>query len=217
MAYLGITPVLPQTIPVAEVEVFTSSGSWEMPDELVYVVVEVWGAGGGGCGGGGTTGGGGGGGYSKKTIMVNDLNSTEVVTVGLGGAGGANGGNPGGDGGTSSFGSHCSATGGIGGTTQNAASTGDSASLRYSGGIGIDGDLNLRGSSIVANHNAASTPGGAGASAAMGSGGGQGASGDGGHGGVPGGGGAGGRVNGSGGGGAGGNGMVVVTMYKRVV
>ena len=103
------------------VNVFTATGTWTKPTGLKYVIVEVIGGGGGGGGVEGDTGdtansgGGGGGGYSLKKILASSLGSTETVTVGAGGAGGT-GFSGGTAGGTSSFGSHCSATGGGQGT-----------------------------------------------------------------------------------------------------
>jgi hypothetical protein len=99
---------------------------------------------GGGGGGGGCYNYGGGagaaGGYSKKIISTSALSSTESVTVGLSGSGGAPQ-LPGGDGGTTSFGSHCSATGGQGGKAQTSLIYTTDGSL---GGISIGGDLNLK-------------------------------------------------------------------------
>ncbi|MEM9465300.1 MAG: hypothetical protein AAGA90_07990 [Actinomycetota bacterium] len=108
--------------------------------------------GGGGSGGTAATGaseraesaGGGGGGYAEKRIAVTDLETSEIVTVGAGGAGGAAGANPGAAGGTSSFGAHCSATGGGGGEQGAAASTA-TTETRGAGGVGVGGDLNLDG------------------------------------------------------------------------
>jgi len=99
---------------------YTAGATWTKPDGLKYVIVEVQ-AGGGGGGGGSRSGsnvsigyGGGAGGYSRKKIMAADLGSTETVTVGSGGAGATGG--SGGNGGNSSFGSHCTANGGSGGS-----------------------------------------------------------------------------------------------------
>lgn len=94
------------------------------------ILVIVWGAGGGGAsarGGGGSAGGGGG-----CAIKITTAQSA-TVTIGAGGAGDTAG-QPGGTGGTTSFGSVCSATGGIGGQI---GSTG--------GGNGVGGDVNLQG------------------------------------------------------------------------
>lgn len=119
---------------------FTSSGTWTKPSNLLYIKVTVVGAGGGGSSGGGWTRSGAGGGMSIKYIQAASLGATETVTVGAGGAGGAGGvgGQNGSAGGTSSFGSHCSATGGAGGFWNTAFGT-------VSGGTGSGGDINLSG------------------------------------------------------------------------
>lgn len=103
-------------------QVFTSSDTWTRPVGIATVVVEV--VGGGGAGGTGPAdfggAGGGGGGYSKK--LISNPGSTETVTVGAAA-------------GTSSFGAHCSATGG-----------GDaSTTTPGTGGSGSNGDINLSG------------------------------------------------------------------------
>lgn len=119
------------------IQTFTSSGTWTKPDGIKAVIVEVQGAGGSGAGASGTANGGGGGagGYSKKFI-TSGLGATETVTVGIGGA--AVGGSTSGNGGSSSsFGSHCSATGGGGG--------GYGGSNGGDGGIGSGGNFNLKG------------------------------------------------------------------------
>lgn len=84
--------------------------------------------GGSGAGGSNTTSpGGGGGGGCEKTILSAELSSAETVTSGVAGITSANGG-------TSSFGSHCSATGG--------QSAGSGVAL---GGVGTGGDINVSG------------------------------------------------------------------------
>ena len=84
----------------------------------------------------GYTGAGAGGGYSEKTIQASDLNATETIVIGAGGiAVTVNG--TGNNGGTTSFGAHCSATGGSGGT--------DTYNTPTSGGTGIGGNLNAAG------------------------------------------------------------------------
>lgn len=124
-------------------DIFTSSGAWIKPVSLLtgsYVKVTVI-AGGGGGGGAvqnsatGSGNGGGGGGRSVKLIAEDDLAASESVTVGAGGTGGTAGGGTGGNGGSSSFGSHCSATGGDGTGAVN-------SSVGGAPGIGSSGDIN---------------------------------------------------------------------------
>lgn len=119
---------------------FTANGTWTKPAGLLYIKVTTVGAGGGGSSGGGWTRSGAGGGMSVKYIQAASLGATETVTVGAGGAGGAGGvgGQNGSAGGTTSFGAHCSATGGAGGLWNTAFGT-------VAGGTGSGGDINLSG------------------------------------------------------------------------
>jgi len=134
------------------VEIFQLSGSytWTKPTDLdggKPILVHVWGAGGSGndyySGSDSNWRGGGGGGLAVKLITPASLGGTETITVG---AYDYSSNLPGG---TSSFGSHCSATGGNGGvcSTSNAGSNGGTNGIaNYGvGGLGIGGDINRRG------------------------------------------------------------------------
>jgi hypothetical protein len=99
----------------ANVQTFTSSGTWTKPGGVTLVYVEAVAPGGGGSNV--TTdddaGGGGGGQGASKMFAASDLSATELVTIGAPGVGGASGGdNLGSDGGNTSFGSAVVVTGG---------------------------------------------------------------------------------------------------------
>lgn len=131
---------------------YTSSGSFLKVNYPGVKAIRVRVQGGGGAGGSAQPAsvnnhskgaGGGGGGYAEKLILVDALAATETVTVGAGALGttaiGA-----GNTGGTSSFGSHVSATGGLGGNTATNQALYVCA-IGGDGGIGTNGDLNVRG------------------------------------------------------------------------
>ncbi len=137
-----------------EVELFTAPGThtWTTPsniDASKPILVHVWGAGGKGDNrytwASLTPNGGGGGGLAVKLVDVNSLGTTVTITVG------AYNENATLQGGTSSFGSHCSATGGNGGgcqLTNNGSNGGADGTANYGiGGKGIGGDVNRRGGS----------------------------------------------------------------------
>jgi len=93
-----------------------------------FIVTTVVGGTGGRTGNNNSSGGGGGGG-AMKIIAAADLSVSETVTSGIAGDGSSVGG------GTSSFGSHCSATGGASSNTASWAR----------GGNGTGGDINVNG------------------------------------------------------------------------
>ena len=122
-------------------QVFTTVGTatWTKPSGIQKVIVTVTGGGGGGGGGRATFNQGGGGGGGATAIEVIDVTSVSTVSVTVGdqGSGGTEN-NNGYDGGTSSFGSYCSATGGMGGRAAQSGS-------RCQGGTATGGDINLAG------------------------------------------------------------------------
>jgi len=152
---------------------FTANGTWTNMNDASFIVVMVLGAGGGSGGAEGRAnvstfgGSGAGGGGAIKTILAAALGATEAVSVGVGGVAGTNAPTSGSQGGTTSFGSHCSATGGAGGshhTSLYAYVSGASAL----GGMGMSGDVNFTGSpgfpaGYMYAHPAWSLPGGNGA------------------------------------------------------
>ena len=148
------------TVQTPTQQIITATGNWTKPTNCTKVKVTVIG-GGGGSGGarmstgtGGTYyshgGGGGAGGCAIELIDVSGLadGATVSVTIGNGGAAGSSSPGVGGTGNTSSFGTYCSATGGAGGSPSGPSSgayTGNLIGRGNAGGIGSDGDINLRG------------------------------------------------------------------------
>jgi len=141
--------------------------SWSKPGDLdgtKPILVHVWGAGGAGDDyytyTTKTSNGGGGGGLAVKLIDASALGATEAVTIGLGND------NSNIAGGTSSFGSHCSATGGNGGActaVNNGSNGGAVGTANYGiGGLGTGGDINRRGGSGGAGYYADTTNSGGG-------------------------------------------------------
>lgn len=103
---------------VADIQSFTSSGTWTKPSNAERVLVQAWGGGGGG-GRAATSAdrgaGGGGGAYIERWLTASDLGSTETVTIGAAGAGATSDGTSGANGGDTTFGAHITAYGGSGG------------------------------------------------------------------------------------------------------
>ncbi len=156
--------VKPDTGIVTEpnVSVWATPGTYTftVPAFVTAGTVEVWaGGGGGGCSGDGSGGGvagnagagGGGGGFARKLVTGLVPGATVSVTVGAGGTAGTSA--AGGTGGSSSFGAHCSATGGAGGST--GVST---TAAGGNGGAGTGGDINITGGTGgTSGHNTTST------------------------------------------------------------
>lgn len=116
------------SIPIIKKSVFTGSGTFTTPATTsTSTVFRVTVVGGGGNGGLNASGPGGGGGGGAAIKFVSGIAASTAVTVTVGGATG-----------TSSFGAHCSATGGTSGAS-NAGGNGGA------GGVGSSGDLNIRG------------------------------------------------------------------------
>lgn len=149
-------------------QVFTSSTTYNKTGGAVVALAIVIGAGGGAAGVNSATGAGsngaGGGGCSIKRIDLTGI-SSETVTVGTGGTAGGTAPTAGSNGGTSSFGSHCSATGGSGTGISGSSEAG-------AAGVGSGGDINLKGGG--GEHSNAGSTGGHGGNAPFGGGGGRG-------------------------------------------
>jgi hypothetical protein len=178
----GLTDALGAKAAQAQVDVYSTAGTftWTKPAnaKLVNVVV-ISGGGGGGSGrkagiaaqasGGG---GGGGGSYSFRDIAASLLNATELVTVGSGGTGGASvtanstNGTIGVAGGNSSFGTWVQVNGGGGAGTATTASgpagAGSSSRAMFPGGNGSAGGGGAGALTGGSNVNVSSAGGGAG-------------------------------------------------------
>jgi hypothetical protein len=178
----GLTTALAAKATSAQVDVYSTAGTftWTKPAnaKLVNIVV-ISGGGGGGSGrkagvGSQASGGGGGGGgsYSLRDIAASILGSTETVVVGSGGTGGASvtanstNGNIGVTGGNSSFGAWIQVTGGGGAgtaTTANGpAGAGSSARAMFQGGNGSAGGAGAGTLTGGSNVNISGAGGGAG-------------------------------------------------------
>jgi hypothetical protein len=134
----------PLGLTFASIQTFSASGTWTPTDtnvSAVYVIVT------GGGGGGGyyqvannyESGGGGQGGGTSIKWITSGLGSTETVTVGAAGVGSTSASAVTAQAGTSSFGSHCSATGG------ECGHWGDNGGSMTLPGFGTGGDINLYG------------------------------------------------------------------------
>ncbi len=110
----------------ADIQTFTSSGTWTKPSgfpSTAMVLIQGWGAGAsGGFNTNATTraGGGGGGSYREVWKPLSELGATETVTIGAGGASQAVSNTAGVNGGNTTFGAHLTARGGTGGNVSAA-------------------------------------------------------------------------------------------------
>lgn len=139
-----------------QMQMFTTSGTWNVPPGVGKVRVRMWGAGANYCGQGSYYGGGGGGGFALKTIYDLTGVTSIAVVVGAGNNYVPSGATTTGfQAGTSSFGIYCSATGGICGATSNV----------NNGGVGVGGDINNSGGR--GGYGAAASTGGGGGSASL--------------------------------------------------
>jgi hypothetical protein len=130
----------------ANMDVFTSSGTWTNPGNVTKVKVTVTGGGGGGGAGNpiypaGDAGGSGAAGGTAIEVIPFPSATNVPVTVGAGGTGNPENTPIGGHGGTSSFGTYCSATGGDGGYGV------DRGNNTAEGGVGSGGTININGGS----------------------------------------------------------------------
>lgn len=152
-----------ESLDTPTIQVITSTGTWTRPTDCKKVRVTVVGGGGGGSGAQDSDSAAGtGGGASIKYVDVTSISSVSV-TIGAGGSGGAYN-TDGSDGGTSSFGTHCSATGGDGGRN-------DALTREVYPGEGSDGDINLKGGHAAVSNNIGSLGVTMGGSSIVGSGG----------------------------------------------
>jgi hypothetical protein len=172
-ATTGTIQLAPFPYKAPTVNVTSSSGgvtTYTKPWDALCITAEVQAPGGGGGGvsagvaAGVVAASGGGGGYSKKTLAADLVAPTETVTVGSNGTAGSATAH-GGAGGTTSFGSHCSATGGGGGERVTTGQTDPGA-----GGVGSGGDINSAGGAGVGSTTGAASAGGPGGNSVLGGG-----------------------------------------------
>lgn len=131
----------------ANIQSFTSSGTYTKPSGANFVMVELWGGGAGGRGGhqgpynnnnfqyGGV--GGGGGAYVYKMFAAPQVGATEPVTVGAGGSAGPMYNGAGGAGGTTSFGTLLYSGGGVAPQSSTAASAGGVVAINNPGTVAL--------------------------------------------------------------------------------
>lgn len=127
---------------ILNVQAFTSSGTYTKTTGTTKALVICTGGGGGGAHAGTSAGSGGSAGGTAILWLTSGLGATETVTIGAGGSGGQA--LAGGSstlpvaGGASSFGSHCSATGGGAGNGiySTAGGTGSGGLINLTGGAG---------------------------------------------------------------------------------
>ncbi len=126
------------------VQVFTASGTFQVPAGITQLDAEVWGGGAGSFAStsSSASGGGGGGGYARKRITGLVPGQAIAVVVGAGGTGGTTTGGAATGGQASSFGSYIAATGG----TVNPSASTSNPQLGGGPGGGQNGDVNLFGS-----------------------------------------------------------------------
>jgi hypothetical protein len=173
---LGIKWAATPAVGVLQSQLFTSSGTFNVPAGVTGVWVSGVGAGGGGScrNAAATAGGGGGSGEYVISFPVNVTSSgTVTVTIGAGGAGAAGGAAAAGTaGGDTSFGSSISIAGGKAGTSAGVGGAGGGPKAGTGGpapGAGVSGTqespLHFGGGGGGGGGNTAATAGGAGASA----------------------------------------------------
>lgn len=196
----------------ASIDSFTTgSGSWQVPEGVSSITVEIWGAGGGGGGSSSNNNGGSGGGsgaYTKKTIDV-IAGYQFNYSIGVGGTAGLLTAGTGGTGGSSTFVGLALAS------VTNMSAGGGTGGAGNAGAVGAGGATSGGGTGSVAGANGGqgNASGGAGGNAPNGGNGGAAIQNSPGNSGLaPGGGGGGGELQGSSrAGGAGGNGRIRIT------